>query len=276
MRLVCPNCGAQYEVPDNVIPEGGRDVQCSNCGHTWFQRHPDDDSELAEELNEPVPDTEWAPEPEVEEPEPEPDESFEDEQPAPQRRELDPSVTEILREEAEREARARAGQADPLESQPELGLEPGSDEGEEDRRARQARDRMARMRGQDPDAEAAAAAAAAGSRRDLLPDIDEINSTLRAKNDRQDDHDEDEDLEYESLVSEPSKSGFGRGFLFAIILALLLAALYLLAPQITAAVPAAGPTLEAYVGVVDSVRATLNDLVARGLGALGGLGQDAG
>ncbi len=37
MRLVCPNCGAQYEVPDDVIPTTGRDVQCSNCGHTWFE-----------------------------------------------------------------------------------------------------------------------------------------------------------------------------------------------------------------------------------------------
>jgi predicted Zn finger-like uncharacterized protein len=37
MRLICPNCGAQYEVSDDVIPVSGRDVQCSNCGHTWFE-----------------------------------------------------------------------------------------------------------------------------------------------------------------------------------------------------------------------------------------------
>ncbi len=37
MRLICPNCAAQYEVDDGVIPETGRDVQCSNCGHTWWQ-----------------------------------------------------------------------------------------------------------------------------------------------------------------------------------------------------------------------------------------------
>lgn len=41
MRLICPNCGAQYEVPAEVIPETGRDVQCSDCGTTWFQHHPD-------------------------------------------------------------------------------------------------------------------------------------------------------------------------------------------------------------------------------------------
>ena len=38
MRLICPNCGAQYEIADDVIPAAGRDVQCSNCGHTWFER----------------------------------------------------------------------------------------------------------------------------------------------------------------------------------------------------------------------------------------------
>jgi predicted Zn finger-like uncharacterized protein len=38
MRLVCPNCSAQYEVDAAVIPVAGRDVQCSNCGHTWWQR----------------------------------------------------------------------------------------------------------------------------------------------------------------------------------------------------------------------------------------------
>jgi len=37
MRLICPNCVAQYEVDDSIIPPEGRDVQCANCGHNWFQ-----------------------------------------------------------------------------------------------------------------------------------------------------------------------------------------------------------------------------------------------
>lgn len=37
MRLVCPNCGAQYEIDASLVPPDGRDVQCSNCGHGWFQ-----------------------------------------------------------------------------------------------------------------------------------------------------------------------------------------------------------------------------------------------
>lgn len=37
MRLVCPKCVAQYEVDDQAIPEEGREVQCANCEHIWFQ-----------------------------------------------------------------------------------------------------------------------------------------------------------------------------------------------------------------------------------------------
>ncbi|MCB1313137.1 MAG: zinc-ribbon domain-containing protein, partial [Sedimentitalea sp.] len=41
MRLTCPNCEARYEIPDEVIPLDGRDVECSNCGRIWFQTHAD-------------------------------------------------------------------------------------------------------------------------------------------------------------------------------------------------------------------------------------------
>lgn len=41
VRLTCMNCNAQYEVPLDVIPAEGRDVQCSNCDHVWFQTYPD-------------------------------------------------------------------------------------------------------------------------------------------------------------------------------------------------------------------------------------------
>ncbi|MCT4373539.1 zinc-ribbon domain-containing protein, partial [Yangia mangrovi] len=116
MRLICPNCGAQYEVPVDAIPAGGRDVQCSSCGHTWFQLHPLDaplteeapaehsqDDELWEEMDEGA----FAPaaEPEAEDfPDPEPDEEPEPlATPVPRRpvraRGLDPSVAEVLRQE---------------------------------------------------------------------------------------------------------------------------------------------------------------------------------
>lgn len=40
MRLICPNCSAQYEIDASLIPDEGRDVQCSNCGHNWFELPP--------------------------------------------------------------------------------------------------------------------------------------------------------------------------------------------------------------------------------------------
>ncbi len=101
MRLICPNCDAQYEVDDAVIPEGGRDVQCSSCGHTWFQAaHPADapDEGATPRAAEAIP--------------PE----------ALRRRSLDDAVLSVLREEAERETRAREAEGSSLETQTDLGL----------------------------------------------------------------------------------------------------------------------------------------------------------
>ena len=137
MRLVCPNCDAQYEVDDAVIPEEGRDVQCSSCGHTWFQESasamalPDDD--LTDYPAPPTfePSDEDGPAEEIEVAAPEP-ESFDDPEletpePAPRRKPIDESVLDVLREEAARESEARRSEARsaPLESQPGLGLDDG-------------------------------------------------------------------------------------------------------------------------------------------------------
>lgn len=37
MRLICPNCDAQYEIDGTLVPALGRDVECSACGQVWFQ-----------------------------------------------------------------------------------------------------------------------------------------------------------------------------------------------------------------------------------------------
>jgi predicted Zn finger-like uncharacterized protein len=283
MRLTCPNCGAQYEVPDEVIPVDGRDVQCSNCGDTWFQAHPDH--------------------PVIPEPEPEipvsdrdlraaigghnliPDEDAESEfvsetdppdtgdapppHPEPARPALDGSVRDVLREEAEREAELRAAEAGGLESQPELGLDSGDDvtKRAEDvtRRAGEARARMARLRGDpvpdqipapgmpdDPDA--------AESRRGLLPDIEEINSTLKSDN---------------AIVAHTAsgprteavagrrRGGFSRGFAISMLLVAGLLLIYANAPKIARAVPQVDPALNAYVAGVDSARLWLDTRIGR-------------
>ncbi len=306
MRLTCPNCDAQYEVPDEVIPPEGRDVQCSNCGDTWYQTSPDmvqpapaetpaaedpapqpqpdpeppvqqteaepeqdidfDEVEGQDSLSDstepfPEPSPEPTPEPEPQpeiEPEIDEDDEDDDEDDEPTEvpahtglaRGMDPSVTGILREEAEREAQLRAAESTVLESQPELGLDQDIDD-ENSRRAGQARDRMARMKGENP---ALLAAAESGSRRGLLPDIEEINSTLRAGSDP---------------VAAPSaptqgqdparrKSGFSRGFAIILLLVLGMVLVYANAPQIAESLPQVDPYLSSYVAMVDKARLWLD------------------
>ena len=36
MLINCPNCGAEYEVAEGMIPPAGRHVQCSACHTRWF------------------------------------------------------------------------------------------------------------------------------------------------------------------------------------------------------------------------------------------------
>jgi len=252
MRLICPNCDAQYEVPDDVMPVSGRDVQCSNCGQTWFQHHPD---HLPEEDTNGLGDSAPTPDEETSTPPPPHARSRQ----TPERKQLDPSVADILRQEAEAEQEARrAKQAGLLESQPDLGLD-GAQNPSDDERARLAKERMARLRGEEnrPAPQAAAASAGGlGSRRDLLPDIEEINSTLRTGNERRS---ADPDLE-DTTVSPKYKreGGFKRGFVFVVALASILVLIYVFAPQISEAVPQAEPYLTRYVAAINQGRISLD------------------
>lgn len=308
MRLICPNCDAQYEVPDEVMPAAGRDVQCSNCGQTWFQHHPDNAPE-EDEAGFPHDDAPNYDEPEAaaEAPSAEAaDDDYadvdEDENPFPNlraeaaaapasppptRRQLDPAVAEILRQEAaaEQEARRRR-QSEPLESQPELGLDEGwpdedlqdgaaeadNDPQEEpdtpprnddaEHRAHEARVRMARMRGE-PEPPHPTEAATAAPRRDLLPDIDEINSTLR--HDRSQDAGPTPTAALDKPQKERRSGGFMRGFVLMMALAAILALVYAYAPQIAQSLPQADPYLSSYVAWMDDARiwldAKLQDLL---------------
>lgn len=38
MRITCPECTSEFDVPDNAIPEKGRKLRCSQCQHKWHQR----------------------------------------------------------------------------------------------------------------------------------------------------------------------------------------------------------------------------------------------
>jgi len=264
MRLICPNCDAQYEVDDGAIPPDGRDVQCSNCGNAWFQIHADglDDDDEAEEIAlaavavaEPAPSVtlakaappapiESAPQQAVVIAEP-PASPPTDVPAAPVRRTLDENLLTVLREEAAREAaerRADAGRT--IETQPDLGpLEAG-------RRT--------------PEVPATAVATGEADhpitqrpspRRDLLPDIEEINSTLRPGSEARD------EAEAALAAPAPKRAPFRTGFLSVLLIAAVLVILYAMAPQLGARFPSAAATLTAYVAMVDALRLWLDGLM---------------
>lgn len=262
MRIICPNCAAQYEVDADLVPEDGRDVQCSACGHTWMQFADGKVEEISTGAD-PVPET-AEPEPEeapaAAEPEAEPEAAAtEAEGPAPEaeaptpggRRELDPDARRILREEAQREAaRRRARRVTGMETQPDLGLE--------DQPAKKRRTAPP----EDSDLELTAGAEArpavgvpsetpqgtARKRADpaMFPDIEELNSTLT----------ESGGADGTGHGSDARRGGgsFRTGFLLMVTVAILVMALYLAAPMLADRLPALRPELAAYVGAVNSFR----------------------
>lgn len=265
MRLICPTCDAQYEVDASLIPAEGRDVQCSACSHVWFQA-PD----LPEEAGEAPATAAVAvapvvPEPEL--PEPEPDPEPEDPQ-VLRRHSLDESMLAVLREEAERETRARAEEnaraaARSLEMQPELGLT----------EAPAPRLRI-RPRAQEPEdaapapppVPAPAPVSSRAARRELLPDIEAINSTLDASSASR------RGGAGVKLPEPPERrrAGFRIGFVLMIGLAVLAWAVYSQSARIGQAVPAAQPALAGYVALMDQARLGLDALMQ---GALNNLSE---
>ncbi len=250
MRLICPNCGAQYAVADDVIPPGGRDVQCSNCAHTWFETPGASSEDGAAKPRRARPEPTPAP---AERIEPAP-------QPPSERRKVDPSVADILREEAARETQKRQSEtpAAPVESQSDLGLS----------------DPPRKPRPPAPPAEAREAAevaaasvgAVAGSAtprptsvptgREKLPDIEEINSSLNS------DGDADGDGTVSSEEEEAQKRrGFRRSFLLVLLIFAALTAIYVQSDAIKTAMPALSGVIDSYVSTVDAGRVWLDDTV---------------
>ena len=368
MRLTCPNCEAQYEVSDSVIPLHGRDVQCSNCGQTWFQSHPsaEPDPIADEDEDDAAPDADGLPDvasgswveadPEADPPDsgqphsdltdaPSPTDAGYGEIPGhdapmadpapvaapdlaahpvapadpalppdrfadddfaphplaaeaaetapvePKRRSLDEAVLTVLREEAEREARARKA-AGGVEVQTDLNL------GQQDSvpRPAPAIDALPKLRVQsltesrpadipsggprrpvedlstpfepedlsgDP---AEPVSTARQSRRNLLPDIEEINSSLQAEGAKG---------QTGAPLRDPApqrerRGGFRTGFLLIVLLAAAVMALYIAAPALGSRFPAAAPTLNAVVATIDRGRVAIDALMQKSLDGLKG------
>lgn len=231
MRLTCPNCKAQYEVSDGVIPPGGRDVQCSACGATWFQ-YP---AEVALRMRAA----------ELEDDEDDDADRPAGARPAAPENRIDKTVLDVLRQEAEREMAERRQGRPEVATQPDLGLI-----GRPRRKAADAAEQVA---------VSPAPAIPERSRRSLLPDIESISPVIESAN-------ADRAAAKPEQPPEPpvaTTREFKRGLSYVVVALGALVGLYLLAPTLSSLVPALEGPLAGYVTLVDRLRAVI-------LQALGG------
>ena len=259
MRLICPNCEAQYDVSDDAIPPGGRDVQCSNCQQSWFQMEKPvvpgrDTSKL---ITPKLPDAVEVPEPAVKDiavQESKPDEVVT----PPKRKELDSAVASILREEASREGAVPPSQKyEPPATQVDKSTEVVD--------ANETRQRIAQMtvdEGGTPAGRGAIAAASIGAvgatNVRSVPDINEINAALRARAEASDTSGLTENEKQEAA----QRSGFRRGFTFILLLMAILILPYIFADQITENLPQTRNIMASYVTTIDQMRLSLNELIS--------------
>ncbi|MGH1464365.1 MAG: zinc-ribbon domain-containing protein [Cognatishimia sp.] len=190
--------------------------------------------------------------------------------PAPvgKRRSLDPAVADVLREEAAHEAEIRAEESG-IESQTELGLTAPVDDGA--RRVRQSKERMAKLRGMSvEEAETPAKPVPANSRRDLLPDIEEINSTLRSTEDRT----PSENPDGRRTANQRRAGGNRIGFALAILLVAAAAYVYTKPETVTGAIPQAESMVTGYVNAVDNGRLALDQQMTKLMHWLDGMSSD--
>lgn len=107
IKLGCPKCGTEYRLPKEAIPETGREVECTACGHSWLALAPSAGS--ADMAGKPAVVRHAASESGASA------DSDESRSPAPAdipplQRRLPDNVLSILREEVEFERRARQGE----------------------------------------------------------------------------------------------------------------------------------------------------------------------
>lgn len=288
MRLVCPNCGAQYEVSAEAIPPQGRDVQCSSCDHTWFEAPgqsgadapmavaPEKPAEVAEpaetpvaEEPQPAPTVPVESEPVVKEPEgaveaPQAAEPAHNEVAPPSKPSKEPTPAELAAEvrRAREQAVEKDAAADGLNNRPDgaplLTPEIQGILREEAQLEQSVRDMVH-----------GAGAAAQRPRQkpldgkateDFFPDIEGLNSSLRA---------EDAALAAAAtggaaaaVATGSGRSGFWKAFAIVCLIALLAMLMYIFAPEIASVAPEFESALKSYVAMIDNIRVN----IASGIG----------
>lgn len=280
MRLTCPNCSAEYEVDASVIPPGGRDVQCSNCDHTWFEG-PVGGAPKAISPAAPAPEEENHPSeparaPRIERPRisrvaaqraartdpdreiaPEDVPDFTPPAMGRARKPVDEEVLQVLREEAEREQRVRRGEpVEMYEQQPELALA-GSAPRQSRRIPTDPRDL--------PDEDLVPSGTIGRRRtgdagRNVLPDIEEINSSLRSSTERPNSVPAYVEVE-QTLRKVRRGQGFRLGFSAILMVVSAAMFVYIFSGELATRWPEYAPYIDQFVTQANILRAWLDGVI---------------
>ena len=261
MRLICPNCEAEYNVADDAFDDGARDVQCSGCQHTWLQTPKTRvvTREVSRILTKPLPsvvkselrDAGGFDTPQGANARAGDGPMHEPARDGPRHRPVAPNIADILREEAEFARGVADYSADAKAPTRKARVETTHETRK--RIAQMTADEGGTLAGVSPVAAAAATAAAQADPRSI-PEISEINAALRARQEAQD----------ESGLTELEKQeardrrGFRRGFFAVLFIVALVIAPYLFADRITEMMPELGGYMATYVVVMDQMRAMLH------------------
>lgn len=98
-------------------------------------------------------------------------------------------------------------------------------------------------------------------RKAMLPDVDELDASLRSESEEPRRRDREMREAHEEEITKASKGGFRRAFIWTLFIIALLIALYVLRPQLVAALPPAAYVLDPYAAAIDGIRGLINGLL---------------
>jgi hypothetical protein len=101
----------------------------------------------------------------------------------------------------------------------------------------------------------------------MLPEIDEINTTLRASTERRAG---DAGAVSDSLPASGGKSAYRSGFVLSVVIGALVVALYVMAPRLAQQIPGLDGVLTGYVAAIDAARLWLDGLMKAAIGLMRG------
>ena len=91
-------------------------------------------------------------------------------------------------------------------------------------------------------------------RKSLVPDVDELDASLRSDGGEPRRRDREMREAHEDELARNKSGGFRRAFVWTVFVFAILIALYLLHPLIVAGMPAAAVVLDPYASAIDSLR----------------------